>query len=68
MIAVRRSRRVIRDPINAVLVRDPTVVTIRLEREDVDALEGLAEGDGVDFSTYARGVLARHVAAKRRSE
>ena len=41
-------------------------MTIHMELAMVDALTALADQAGVGFSAYVRGVLDRHVTAKRR--
>jgi predicted DNA binding CopG/RHH family protein len=47
-------------------MREAVVLTIRIERSDVEALEQFAEAAGVTASEYVRNILARHVQAKRR--
>ncbi len=47
-------------------LRDPITLTVRINGEDFDALEGLAEAEDVVLSDYVRRLLKRHIASKRR--
>jgi hypothetical protein len=47
-------------------MRDAARITIRMERTDVEGLEGFAYSAGVGVAEYVRNALARHVQAKRR--
>ena len=47
-------------------LHDPITLTVRIDGDDFDALEGLAEAEDVVLSDYVRRLLKRHIASKQR--
>ncbi len=47
-------------------IKKPTRLSFYVDGPVRDALEELAEGDGVGFSEYLRRVLTRHVKSRQR--